>query len=337
MSARPVIGYYAHHHGRGHLTRAEAIIARLEADVTILSSAEYAGSARHLPLPLDDGDRESRPDAGGALHWAPLGSAGLRERMARITAWIEEARPAAFVVDVSVEVTMLARLCGVPTVVMAMPGDRSDPPHQLAYHVADRIVAAWPRELYEPSWLRAHADRVAYVGGISRFDGRAGPAPGDAGATEIDGRKQVVVLGGRGGTSMTREVVEQAAAEAPDWQWSALGVAGAPWVDDPLAAMAAADVVVSAAGQSSIADLAVARRPAVVLCEERPFGEQLATGAAVERGGLATVLRSLPAPHEWPGLLDSAVDTRGAGSRWERWQVAGAAERAASAILKVAR
>ena len=48
------------------------------------------------------------------------------------------------VVDVSVEVAILVRLLGVPVVVMAMPGDRIDAPHDLVYQAADHILAAWP-------------------------------------------------------------------------------------------------------------------------------------------------------------------------------------------------
>lgn len=348
MSSRPVIGYYVNHHGSGHLARAAAIIDHLDADVTVLSSAEYAGPASVVHLPLDDGDEDA--DAGGVLHWAPLGSPGLRARMARIASWIEQERPDAVVVDVSVEVALLARLCGVRTIVMAMPGERSDPPHQLAYRAADRIVAAWPQGLYEPGWLTEHADRTIYVGGISRLaerpapvlaaqaGGRSAPvAAARAGERRVvvaarAGERRVVVLGGQGGTTITDDAVAAAAAATPGWRWQALGVAGAPWVADPFPVLAEADVVVAAAGQSSVADLAVVGRPAVVLCEERPFGEQLATGAALERGGLATVLRRWPAPESWADLLEAAT-----AGPWEQWQTAGAAERAAAAIRQVAR
>ena len=40
------------------------------------------------------GPFEARPTAGGALHWAPRGHAGLRERMAQIAAWVADARAA---------------------------------------------------------------------------------------------------------------------------------------------------------------------------------------------------------------------------------------------------
>ena len=80
--------------------------------------------------------------------------------------------PAAVVIDVSVEVAIYVRLLGVPVIVVAVAGERTDAPHLLIHRLADHIVAAWPPELHEPSWLRSYADKTSYVGGISRFDGR---------------------------------------------------------------------------------------------------------------------------------------------------------------------
>ncbi|HWC08014.1 MAG TPA: hypothetical protein VG458_03075, partial [Solirubrobacterales bacterium] len=116
MSAPGPIGYYVHHHGAGHAARAGAIAARLEGPLTMLSSlpASALSSAELVPLPPDAGGCEDGlpPD----LHHAPLGSPGLARRMARIAAWIAERRPRLVVVDVSVEVAALVRLCGVPVV-----------------------------------------------------------------------------------------------------------------------------------------------------------------------------------------------------------------------------
>src|SRR5690606_3210462 len=85
-----VIGYYVHHHGRGHLSRATAIAAALETEVTVLSSltapADWSGP--WIELPRDDEDHGRSPDANGRLHWAPIHSNGLRERMSAISRWI---------------------------------------------------------------------------------------------------------------------------------------------------------------------------------------------------------------------------------------------------------
>lgn len=332
-----MIGYYVHHHGRGHLARATSICARLRSPVTVLSPLAPSspgtlehGCADHVRLPRDDeATTWTDPTASGALHWAPLHDNGLRQRMCSIAEWVSTAKPDVMVVDVSVEVAMMVRLLGVPTVVMAMPGDRTDPAHGLVYRTAGHIIAAWPKAQYEPSWLRQHATKTTYVGGISRFDGRANaPGPGD-------GRMNVLILSGAGGSEFDLAGVTRCATAHPQFQWSTLGVPGGPWTDDPWQALCSADVVISAAGQSSIADVATAARPAVVIAAQRPFAEQRATAWALERGGLAVARHGRPPVDEWSALIDRA-QARGTDG-WQRWETRGAAARAAAVIERVAR
>lgn len=214
---------------------------------------------------------------------------------------------------------MFLRLLGVPVIVVALPGERTDSAHVLVHRVADHILAAWPAALNSPHWLLPHAHKTSYVGGISRFADRAR-------AMDRQGRDtgKVLVLGGAGGGFDDRT------AQLPDGAWQVLGGATGPWVDDPWAEICAADVVVTHAGQNSIADLAAAGRPAVVIPQSRPFGEQQATAEVLSRHGLAVMSAEWPSPERWPQLLRRArtIDT----ARWERWQVRGAAARAAAAI-----
>ena len=91
-----VIGYYVHHVGAGHLHRARAVAARSHATVTGLSSLPAPDGWAGPWLQLDRDDRGSDPvdpTAGGGLHWAPEHDAGLRRRMATLSAWIDRARP----------------------------------------------------------------------------------------------------------------------------------------------------------------------------------------------------------------------------------------------------
>jgi hypothetical protein len=280
-------------------------------------------------LPRDD-DGETFPDAtaNGALHWAPLHDNGLRHRMAMIAQWVYIHQPTVMVVDVSVEVTLLVRLLGVPAVVVAMPGERTDAPHELAYRVAEHILAAWPENLYEPPWLVPHSAKTTYVGGISRFDGRPR-------ASSLPHRHpSVLVLNGSGGADLDVTAVNRCATAHPEFHWSSLGVAGGPWADDPWPQLCTADVVVSSAGQSSVADIAAAGRPAIIIAAERPFAEQRAMAHALERAGLAVVRPQWPELADWPRLID---DARALGSDvWERWRTADAAARAAALIERVA-
>ncbi|WP_068152696.1 glycosyltransferase [Rhodococcoides corynebacterioides] len=332
-----MIGYYVHHHGVGHLARASSIVPFLQDDVTIFSSRpapDRMSASQWVAVPMDTAwatHRDTGPDArgttaGGALHWAPTGVPGLTERMATIAAWIERHRPRAFVVDVSVEVSTFVRLMGIPLVVLAMPGERTDAPHRLAYTLADRIVAPWSRTVYDPEWLREHADKTVYAGSISRVADRVstGPRVPDT----------AVLMSGAGGSSLAAGYLDAVRAATPDTTWRGVGTPGEPWVDDVWPILDTAGVVVTHGGQNAVADVAAANAPAVVVAEDRPFDEQRATARALDRAGLAVALDAWPDPAAWPDLLRRAralsADLRTVT------EIDGAAARAAAAIESVA-
>ncbi|MGQ9408913.1 glycosyltransferase [Mycolicibacterium gilvum] len=326
-----MIGYYIHHHGHGHMARAVSISAHLQRPVTALTSRplpEAHPFTATVTLPRDDtAEHVAEPTAHGALHWAPHHDAGYGARMQALAEWVADTGPDACVVDVSVEVAVFLRLLGVPVIVVAQPGDRTDPAHTLVYQVADHILAPWPRELNTPRWLLPHAAKTSYVGGISRFEGRTVDGyDADRDARIRAGELNVLLLGGAGGGFDKR-----IPSAGPDGvRWKALGGAGGDWVDDPWAAICDADVVVSHAGQNSVADLAAARRRAIVIPQPRPFDEQEATANVLARHGLAATATGWPDDDAWPLLLQTARESD--PGRWRRWRVDGAAARAAEAI-----
>ncbi|MEV6392854.1 glycosyltransferase [Nocardia xishanensis] len=325
-----MIGYYIHHHGSSHLLRARRIRACLAQPVTALSSSVSSDDETFddvVPLPSDSPSAAiGDPTAAGVLQWAPRHNRGLAERMATIATWLATARPDAVVVDASVEVALLARLHGVPVVGMALPGARADPAHQLMYRVADRLIAGWPRDLYDPLWLRPYADKTSYVGGITRFDGRPPVFPPN------DGRPTVLVVGGACGGSFTAAKVRACALHYREYHWRIIGLGD--WVDDPWPELCRADVIVTHAGQGAVADVAIAAKPAVVVPAPRPFGEQEATAETLASAGMALTVDRWPDLDDWPALLARAreLDT----GRWRAWQARGAAVRAAATIAEVA-
>ena len=129
--------------------------------------------------------------------------------------------------------------------------------------------------------------------------------------------------------------------ELGEVDWISLGGPGGRWVADPWDELCRADVVISAAGQSSIADLAAADAHVVVAPEERPFGEQDATAATLARLGLAEVVGRDDPVDQLVGAvrrtLEVARSSSGAGSGLrETWEVDGAAERLAGVLEAVA-
>ncbi|HEU4999390.1 MAG TPA: hypothetical protein VFT68_10625, partial [Lapillicoccus sp.] len=108
----PLVGWYAHHLGAGHVTRAMTVSRQMRSPVVVLSSAPRPDGwpvAQWVSLPADDAVGGSDHSAGGALHWAPLQHDGYRDRMARISSWVTDVAPTCLVADVSVEVLLLGR------------------------------------------------------------------------------------------------------------------------------------------------------------------------------------------------------------------------------------
>ncbi|WEH35101.1 glycosyltransferase [Streptomyces sp. AM 4-1-1] len=331
-----MIGYYVHHQGRGHLHRAMCVARHTRTPITGLSSLprpeSWSGEWVRLPFDTDPGAPQPvrDPGAGGRLHWVPLHHDGLRARMGAIADWITRTAPSLLVSDVSAEVTVLARLMGVPVVVSDMRGDRSDPAHALAYDIADCLMAPWPEELPEPGRPLRWRRKTVHTGAFSRYDDRPRPAP----ARPKGPPRQVLVMLGAGGSDISAAQLRDAARATPRWDWQVLGGTGPTWCADPWPLLTTADVVITHAGQNAIAECAAARRPAVVIPQHRPHEEQHATARALDTAGLASVRPRWPEPHEWPDVLAAACRTD--GRRWALWAPGDGASRAAHLLDSLA-
>ena len=325
-----MIGYYVHHQGQGHAQRMRCIAEHLDVPMTVLSSLpDLLLDGPTVALPLDNLHESVDPTANGTLHWVPRHDDGLRRRMALIAAWINSADPDLMVVDVSVEVAMLCRLMGVPTVVVAMRGDRLDRAHRAAYDSAQALLAPWAAEFPASGWPEPWRSKTFHTGAISRFGDRQPPA-----LIPHDGPPRVLVLWGAGGDGCPDAAVTAAAAASPQFQWQVASAApndaGAVWD-----LLTWADVVVTHGGQGAVAEVAAARRPAVVIATDRPHDEQAATVRVLGEAGLAIALQGWPEPTRWPELVRSAQ--RLGGQRWERWALPNSAARAATFLSDTAR
>lgn len=343
-----MIGWYTHHHGLGHLRRAQCVIPLVADEVTVLSSLsrpDDAGtrgscpeesarepSLRWVALPRDDGP-PPRGDvaAGGALHWAPLRHAGMRARSAYVAEWAHVNAPTAFVVDVSVEMLTLARLLSVPPVAVALRGTRTDRPHALGYDVAELIIAPWP-EHTQQEWPTRWANKTVWTGGFSRFDRRT-PTPRACHRAGLC----VLVLLGSGGDSLTwRDLVEMAAVSDTHWHLLSDHHRAAPpgvlveKMSDPWPLLCQADVVVSATGNAAVNEIAAARKPMIAVAQPRPFDEQVDTARALAMCGLAVATTPWPTRAAWPGLLGAARQFD--GSRWRSYADGHGAARFAAAV-----
>lgn len=326
------IGWYVHHHGEGHVVRMLAVRPHIDADVTVFSSmpppATLPPHTRWVVLPRDDGverrddvdldPADSQPTADGRLHWAPLHHQGHRRRLAAIAA--AAVHLDAFVVDVSAEVTALVRLLGVPVVVFTQPGRRHDPAHRLAFDMANAVICPWPAGLHDLAHAGDAVGRLHEVGWISRYAGRAAGAP-------VPGT--VLLLGGIGEASDRPRVWAELHERFPDVRWRTAGYLAGSALSDPWESLSDAEIVVSAAGQNSVADVIAAGRGLVLVPQPRPFDEQEATARALHGLGVAQMIEHWP-DHDALGRALAA--TRVESRRAKRWDVEGGAQRAARVI-----
>ncbi|MBR0656239.1 glycosyltransferase [Plastoroseomonas arctica] len=296
------IGYYVHHHGAGHWQRAAALAARLRHPCVLLGTAPGVASCPVVELPDDAGGHGTAP----GLHYAPIDHAGLRARTARIAGWIAEVRPALMVVDVSVEVAMLARLCSTPVLYVRLAGKRDDPPHLAAFGAARALLAPYPAAIEAtdtPSWVR---HRTFHAGFLTASSARSRPG------------KHIAVVFGRGGSGGDREALIAAASAVPERQWNVLGpvspgasrlpdnLALLGWRDDVVEILAGAAVVVGGGGDGLLAEVAALGKRFICLPEPRPFDEQVAKAERLAELGAAICRTSWPQADSWPALLDEA-------------------------------
>ena len=308
------IGYYVHHQGNGHLQRALGIAANSEGRIVLLGTglAGLTGCVGYVELPDDragtdfDG-RDGALTRPRALHYAPLHRAAIQERMALIANWIAVERPALFVVDVSVEIAMLVRLCSTPVVYVRLSGRRNDDAHLEAFRLAEALLSPFDTRLDDPDvadWVRA---KTFFCPGIGMTSDAAGRLNGST----------ILVVKGKGGKAADGNALAAAAESLPARKWRVIGPCTAPqhcpanleivgWVNDPMAEIAEAGVVVGAAGDGLVSQVLSAARPFICIPEDRHYDEQRSKAAALRRSGAAVVIEEWPATQEWPMLLASA-------------------------------
>ncbi|MFC3123783.1 hypothetical protein ACFOD4_01815 [Pseudoroseomonas globiformis] len=332
------IGYYVHHQGWGHWQRARVIASQLRRPCRLIGSLPLPDGCDPSFLRLPDDalpNVPSRPrdlPESSALHYAPPGGAGLRNRAAILAGWIAENRPALMVVDVSVEVILLSRICGTPVVSMRLAGRRDDAPHLAGFEASEALIAPFPETLDDadlPGWVR---DRSFHAGFLA--EAPAPPPPRPLG-------RRILVLLGRGSGMQDGAALAAAAAATPGWKWEVAGpvrpdVGATPnlcwlgWVEDVVPRLQAADVVVGGCGDGVLSEVAAHAKRFVCIPEPRPFAEQESKAARLQALGAAVVLPGWPPATDWPALLDAALALE--PGRIAALYTAGAAQRTAAFI-----
>lgn len=318
------IGFYVHHQGAGHIMRAITLANALPG-----LSCFFMGSnlkpyldiipreinCIHLPadVPAENEFPLQEANELAYLHYAPLGLRGQRERTALITQAFTRHYPLLLLVDVSVEITLLARLCGIPTLVMRQHGLRDDPAHLLAYESATLLIAPYAKEMAVASSMDWVEQKTLYAGGFSKYSNRP------KGAEEEDHR-QVAILLGKGGTSLDHHFITHLAKVCGLYTFHVIGEMedkGFPlqpnivWhgkLAEPVAVLMNSALVIGNAGHNTVMEMADLNKRFICIPEERTFAEQLQKAELLARNGNARVI--LPAELNtinWEQELDKLI------------------------------
>ena len=359
------LGFFVHHQGRGHANRTRAIIQRLDdrpVHVLTADPALFDGLGDRIvmhALPEMIGASQASDalrgyDTPSVMHCVPLGAPAMREHMGLIARHLLEDDPGLFVVDVSSEIALLARIHSVPAVSIRMHGNRSDIGHLGAYEASAAMLAPFSEAIEQadyPDWARA---RTHYTGGLctttdpvpSREEARAALAAEHGLDPFLDpSRELIVVLTGGGGSGTPWAPLTVGARAAPGADWVALGpvhreghetefpnLRHLGWVDGVTRWLAAADIVIASAGDNTVHEIARVGRPFLVVPEWRYFDEQWRKAQELERVGAAAMLPVWPGNlADWRAALDRArrVDLDAQRALFD----AGAAESAATFLM----
>ena len=334
VETRRPFGYFVHHQGRGHAERCASLVNALPGSraVTIFCAREDifpelrdGVEIRRIPS-LFEATGAERSGLDGlptpeTVHCAPVGWPGIRKAMAMMAGWFAEADPALMICDVSAEVAQLARICSVPHVKVLQHGDRSDAGHRAAYDGAVGLLAPFAAELAQPDWSAGMRQRIHFAGGLGL---RSGAVARDAARRRLglDPTARIaLILTGGGGNGWSTAPFGVAARSFPDWQWISIGAMQGDWhatggdnlvhkgwVETPEEHIAAADLVISSAGNTTCAQILRAGKPWIVVPEWRYFDEQLEKARALGRAGVALHLDHMPSSaHAWRRVVDQAL------------------------------
>ncbi len=337
------VAFYVHHHGSGHATRCKQLAAAWpdESPIHVFTSSPgyftgwTKGEVHTLPPDVDEGRDPARDILHDqVLHYAPTEVPSVSRRMAYLSNWVAIHDPKVFIVDVSCEIALFLRLCGVKVALMRLHGFRRDPAHVAAFQLADRLLAPFPpclEDQHTEQWVR---NKTTYLGMFSRYDGRNEnkktslqricPSVAVAPDTTL-----VTVVNGSGGTKQSVNYWEDVAQRNPEYHFLLLGKLNGRtsetqnlsiigYVQDTFPYLNAADIIVGSGGTNTMSEIGAVQGRYLSLPEERPFTEQLCKMRALERFGLTRAIRPDVPADEWSKWLRRAGDLR--PDRWRRVQ-----------------
>lgn len=312
---KPTIFYFVHAHGNGHRATFNLLYPALShffEVIAITTNSEITGylhqkhdvDVLELPPKYPAGYEIPEHTFSKAFEVTPyaMEPAGRAKALAEA---IEHYQPKAFYCDGVPELAIMVRGMGVPVVLVHLPGNvMHDPTQVFAHQLADHIVAHFPASLKQESYQ--YTSKTFYSGYMSKYAGR-----GLQQSNCTDSHPVTILLGyDNYKVSVLKNITTD-----PNIPFTIIGnkidyglgkncVQLGPVKE--VSEAIAGDVVISAAGQNTIAELLSLHKRLILLPEPRPYDEQAVHANMLAHNNIALLAQESFSAEQWQNMLQKA-------------------------------
>ncbi len=312
---KPTLFYFVHAHGNGHRATFNLLYPALSVYFNIIVITTNSEITGYLNLKHDVQVLELPPKYPADYHIPEhtfsrafevtpyaLEPAGRAKALAEA---IERCQPKAFYCDGVPELAIMVRGMGVPVVLVHLPGNvMADSTQVFAHELADHIVAHFPAQLEQDNYSFAY--KTYYSGYLSQY------ASYELTESKSSNSHLVTILLGYDNYD---ESVLKNLTKDQSIQFTIIGnkqnyhlgenCTQLGRVKDVSEAIAG-DVVISAAGQNTIAELLSLGKKLILLPELRPYDEQAVHAKVLSNKKIALLAQEDFNPEQWQNLIQEA-------------------------------
>ena len=312
---KPTIFYFVHAHGNGHRATFNMLYPALSVFfevIAITTNSEITGylhkkhdvQVLELPPTYPAGYEIPAHTFSKAFEVTPY-AIEPAERAKALAESIERYEPKAFYCDGVPELAIMVRGMGVPVVLVHLPGNvMSDPTQVFAYELADHIVAHFPSSMEQSNY--PFTSKTYYSGYISQYAGRELKRNNRSDLDHVtillgyDNYNESVLKNITGDQNTQFTIIGNKQDYDLGKNCKLLGP-----VKDIREAIAG-EIVISAAGQNTIAELLSLGKRLILLPEPRPYDEQVVHANVLADQNVALLAQETFSAEQWRNVLQKA-------------------------------
>jgi len=279
---------YVHHHGTGHLKRMCTLIPAIEriAKVSFLAGTDAMASALNTHFPnsrvfiLPSKWPSNSPSVKRTFDRAFEGIGFYKEAAARsqyFCTLLVNQNIDLFISDVSAELTILARQCGVKVVMQRHSGyTGQDPTQVFAYECAESLYAPYPQSLELKDY--GHLSKTHYLGFLGQTARVDVTQPRVITVLVGDTKLRCAISEHLAQNGFTVNVVGEWPEDAPSFE--NIHIIGST---DNVGSAIVGDIVICSAGNNLISELVYLNKKLILIPEPRPYSEQEAKAIMIQQ------------------------------------------------------